>query len=448
MFLIEPRNGVPDTLNLAVAARRARARVLSNTLGSRLHGFPPPPVRPHPIRMAPTRNLVGQGWEGFRAFQVTNRLRNREAGLLEQIPGSFIVTAQRPQEPPKRLLPLLQEIIERLRVAPPRAQRKQLRLNLFPRAIHVSPTKSARIDKKFIGSHVLSSVFSSGRVRAEDAGFPILGKCRRLKVLSNNIATAVILKTRFALRWRGELPSRQWLDDRFKLFSRITLPSIKRQRLQDFEWAILTDPDWEDEVSQRVRDLNAPGRVTIIPVTAQGQTTKPELRDTVRRDRDRFLVVRLDSDDALAPDCLHQMLERTADLGPEGGLINLPQGVVLDWETGTVWKRRFRETYQGPFYGLAHGDADRLFDTGGDHRGARANRRIVTVNELSWLQTCHGGNIDNSTPSSPTRARLKDFLKKAWHAMSPSTLPIDDIEPVDSREGSVILRKFGVDPVT
>lgn len=262
--------------------------------------------------------------------------------------------------------------------------------------------------------------------------------------MSDTDATAVIVKTRFALRWRGAFPSREWLDQRFELFSRITLPSLRRQALQDFDWAILTDPDWEDEVAARFRELDAPGQITIIPVTAQGQTTKPQLRDQVRRDRKRFLVVRLDSDDALAPDCLGLMLTRAQEPGFEGGLINLPRGVVLDWESGQVWKRCFRESYQGPFHGLAHDDPDRLFDTGGDHRQARADRRVVSIEKPSWLQTVHGGNIDNRAPGNSGAERLKAFVRKAIDAVSASGLEIDDTEPVAPGEAAAILTDFGI----
>ncbi len=263
--------------------------------------------------------------------------------------------------------------------------------------------------------------------------------------MGDDDATAVIVKTRFSLRWRGELPSREWIDERLELLRRVTLPSLRAQTLQDFDWVVLTDPDWEERVIEEFSRLAVPARTTVVPVAFDGRTSRPELREAVRRERRRFLVVRLDSDDALAPDALERMSEAARGLGEEGGLVNLPEGAVLDWASGAIWRRRFRPHYQGPFCALAHSDIDRLFDTGGEHRHAREGRKLVNLDGVAWLQTVHSGNIDNRIVGRTVADRMKGFLKRAMDVVGPGGRVIDDVEPLDQGEAEAILGRFGID---
>ncbi len=257
-------------------------------------------------------------------------------------------------------------------------------------------------------------------------------------------AAAVIVKTRFSLRWRGALPSREWLESRFEMLKRITLPSLQAQTLPEFDWAILTDPELERDVAGLFRDVATPGRASIVPVGSTEPTVSEEATESLRRGRDRFLVVRLDSDDALAPDALERIVAASRTLGDDEGLINLPSGVVLDWETGRAWKRRFRERYQGPFYALTHSNRDRVLFSGGDHRQAREGRRIAVVPDVSWLQTVHPGNIDNRLPGRTVGERVKTFLKRTADALSPAEICIDDLEPLNPAESADFLERFGV----
>jgi hypothetical protein len=262
--------------------------------------------------------------------------------------------------------------------------------------------------------------------------------------VNRDAATAVIVKTRFSLRWRGDLPSRDWMEKRFELLRRITLPSLQAQTLTRFDWAILTDPALEGDVADLFRDLPTPGRTTIVPVAATEPTIPGETTESLRRGRDRFLVVRLDSDDALAPDALENIVEASRTLGEGEGLIDLPFGVVLDWESGRAWKRRFRGRYQGPFYALSHSNRDRVLFSGGDHRNARQGRDIAVVPGLAWLQTVHSDNIDNRLAGRTVGERMKTFLKRAADSLSPADICIDDLEPLNAHEGAALLEQFGV----
>ena len=109
-----------------------------------------------------------------------------------------------------------------------------------------------------------------------------------------------------------------------------------------------------------------------------------------------------------------------------------------------MWRRRFRESYQGPFYAVAHPTPKRMFDTGGDHRQARGSLPVVGIDGLSWLQTVHSGNIDNRIAGQSVAGRLKQFVKGAIDAVSPTNLVIDDLEPIEEREREGLLSEFGI----
>ena len=262
--------------------------------------------------------------------------------------------------------------------------------------------------------------------------------------MSQDAATAVIVKTRFSLRWRGELPTREWLGQRLELLKKITLPSLEAQTMGQFDWAILTDPALEAEVCELFREVDTPGRTTIVPVAATSPTVREEVSESLRRGRERFLIVRLDSDDALVPDALERIVCAAGDFGDEEGLVNLPSGVVLDWGTGRMWKREFRERYQGPFYALLHSNRQRVLFSGGDHRNAREGRRVAVVPGLSWLQTVHAGNIDNRLYGRTVAERIKTFLKRTVDSLSPADIAIDDVKPLSRDESSTVLERFGV----
>jgi len=256
--------------------------------------------------------------------------------------------------------------------------------------------------------------------------------------------TAVIVKTRFSLRWRGALPTFEWLRKRLDLLKAATLPSLKAQTMPHFDWAILTDPDLANVVSDLFRDLDLPGRPAIVPVAPTAPTMREDVTESLRRDRKRFLVVRLDSDDALAPTALEHIVAAAATCGDGESLINLPSGILLDWTTGKAWKRRFRDRYQGPFYALLHANRDCVLFSGGDHRTARAHRRVEIVPGTSWLQTVHSDNIDNRISGRTLNERIKAFLRRTADSLSPADIAIDDLEPLDAETAATWLGRFGV----
>lgn len=256
---------------------------------------------------------------------------------------------------------------------------------------------------------------------------------------------AVIVKTRFSMRWRAELPSRAWIDERFELLKRVTLPSLRAQTAPEFDWVVLTDPDWYELALSRFGELSLPGGViTVVPARADVGVTEPGLLEGVRRGRSRFVTTRLDSDDALAPACLQRIAEAASRFEDGVGLINLPSGAVLDWESGELWRRRFRDHYQGPFYAVMHPTPHRMFDTGGDHRRARGSLPVVALEGLSWLQVIHAGNIDNRIVGQSVAERLKEFVKGALDAVSPTQLVIDDMERINEPDAGRLLSEFEI----
>lgn len=250
--------------------------------------------------------------------------------------------------------------------------------------------------------------------------------------------SAVIITTRFSVRWKGVLPSEEWINHRFDLLKHISLPSLRQQTVQNIVWVLYTAPEWYGHVSDLFKSVTLPnGIIKVIP-----QNIKSKDLQDIHPEAERFMTFRLDSDDALSSKATERVLAASALEGGDKVLFNLPSGIQLNWTTGEMFYRTFRPHYQGPFLAVRNTSRDRILNTGGRHYEARRFfEKVVDVSGLNWVQVVHGGNLRNKVRKNIELDRL---LKRAAEViLGPQIITADSCR-VPSHLQQDLLAEFGI----
>jgi hypothetical protein len=162
--------------------------------------------------------------------------------------------------------------------------------------------------------------------------------------MNPNIGITVF--TRFSLWHKGSIPTQEWIESRFALLKKITLPSLNQQSYEKFVWLIASSPQWYERTCALFDGINARQgieiKVSTLPVPAH-------ILSSIHVDATRFVTVRLDSDDALQRDAIFRISVQSVVV-PDGYLLNMPFGYKLDWNTRKVLCCKYHDTYQGPFF--------------------------------------------------------------------------------------------------
>jgi hypothetical protein len=207
--------------------------------------------------------------------------------------------------------------------------------------------------------------------------------------------------TRFAIPFKEDDEfydqGREWIDKRFELFEKYTLPSVQAQTCKDFDWALVvnmefphwTDADWMRLVSYgyKVWCLN-----TVWDRECVGAEFDYGLCIKSRSDEDWYITSRLDSDDVLLPNYIEGIQSKFTE---EKQWIGFDNGLVYDVDTDTTYSRTYknspfvslvehRDTVKG-VYQLPHTAATKEF-----------NYVSVDTDEPGWMQVIHGSNVKNT----------------------------------------------------
>jgi hypothetical protein len=222
------------------------------------------------------------------------------------------------------------------------------------------------------------------------------------------VSPAPIVVTRLAVRHAGSHapPPEAWVRERVALLRRLGWPAMRRAG-HGIAWVLVVDAELRDLVADLIGPLDLPGGsihlaegVGFVPGTSDLRLDEP-----VHPTSDRFVTLRLDSDDALLPGSIDAVLA-AADGAVDGTLIDLPRGYQLDLERGELIEISYRRWRQGPFLALVHHDRSTMLDTGGEHTRARQGRAVLHVTTPAWIQGLHGANVSNGRVGTamPVRA--------------------------------------------
>lgn len=149
----------------------------------------------------------------------------------------------------------------------------------------------------------------------------------------------VFILTRFAIRPDSELDhfsgatgrplwrSPSWFEKRLPVFQRFTVPSVKNQSDQDFQWLIGVDDSIDSALIDKLADA-AKGVGTVVRV-ATDTTFDEEIGRQLRNRSGPYVTMRLDSDDALA----NGFVARLKKICRRPNYVyNFPHGVAYFWD--------------------------------------------------------------------------------------------------------------------
>lgn len=239
-----------------------------------------------------------------------------------------------------------------------------------------------------------------------------------------------IVKTRFGIRHRGNLPDEEWIQSRFELMKRVTYPSLLKQTHQGFVWMVLTSPHWYNRVYKMFNELPLPDSQTVIIA----EQKEMQGLDAIHPGVDDTVTIRLDCDDALFPNTIQSIVDACAG-STSDMLLDMPCGVQWNIETGNMAIIKNRPHYQGPFLAVRSTSRDRIGYTAGHHVKSRDEFDcVVTVEGIRWIQTINGSNWANQSEENIVRRVYKKGLRVA-SAIPPVRrmglqFPHDDVLPV------------------
>lgn len=196
-----------------------------------------------------------------------------------------------------------------------------------------------------------------------------------------------VLVTRMGIWFLGALAAEDWVERRLEFSRTIGQPAFEKLET-DWHWVWVTAAERFDQVSAA-----APEYVTVIRQELFPDSTDPVnlLTPNDAIPGERFLVARLDSDDAFLPEALDWAA--TQEWG-QRVLVNFPNG--WRWYLGKeVVTANILASYQGHFLAVTQESRERMFDTGGVHMKARRGREVVTYQPRAYLQMIHGENVTN-----------------------------------------------------
>ncbi len=196
-----------------------------------------------------------------------------------------------------------------------------------------------------------------------------------------------------------------WLAERFELFRRFCLPSVRGQTCQVFLWFVLLDKDTPPLFRRMVAALQ--GYPNFRPVYCGAfESVLPTVRQAVAEafpDAPWLLTTRLDNDDALARDfvaLLHAVVGGLEANGqtPEGELyINFPNG--LQYKDGVVYD--FYDATNA-FVSLLERNRPPHTVFWVDHPSIYGKAPVAQITAKPiFLQTLHGGNVYNYVRGEP-----------------------------------------------
>lgn len=196
-------------------------------------------------------------------------------------------------------------------------------------------------------------------------------------------------------------PGEAWLAERFEIFERFCLPSVRAQHNQRFRWLLRFDPATPERYLARVRDLAANVEIVFEPF-------RQRIARDVSRGVDFLIMSRLDNDDALHVDFTRYVRSR---LDGETKVVDV-KGYQLDVRDGRrdVYVGKYIETHRKPtpFISLmtpASGDAFPMVDAH-PHHDMGEHFPVDDSDLMYFLQIVHGRNASNKIVGRPFSGRL------------------------------------------
>jgi hypothetical protein len=202
--------------------------------------------------------------------------------------------------------------------------------------------------------------------------------------------------------WLDKRPN--WLEERFELFEKYTLPSIQAQTEKNFRWLLMCSrkhPQMNDAAIRRLESYAPDAEVFWLDIiNFNGQFGHwPEFANALRPlvDDEWVTTTRLDSDDIVSRHFIQRIREGASE---KEGSLGFKLGYMLEGDV--LYSRGY---LRGPFTSWVE-RAEKLKTVW--HRAHLQFRRSKDVGQKkrNWIQVVHGANLLNGI----ARAGLKNGI--------------------------------------
>ncbi|MDO5642011.1 MAG: glycosyltransferase [Paracoccus sp. (in: a-proteobacteria)] len=178
----------------------------------------------------------------------------------------------------------------------------------------------------------------------------VVGHCRFSYFGTSDTGRAIQdVDKAMALLWNP-----QRMAVRFHLFEKITLPSIRNQTDQDFQFAIIASEQMPGAFRDRLEALvEGDSNIRILWTSDPSikKASRPLMLEASNDRKDRALHFRLDDDDGLAADYVRR-LKLAAEPLDAPGVISFTRGIIGYLDHGTARHRPFRKLGIAIGYGI------------------------------------------------------------------------------------------------
>lgn len=214
--------------------------------------------------------------------------------------------------------------------------------------------------------------------------------------MSFSIVTRYNVRSSFSV---ADVNDPEWLAVRRDLFARFCAPFVRAQTDQDFAWFVFVDTDMPQEESDWLVEV---GGCQIIRCGSQTDGIN-QIRDLISTGYDLALMVRLDSDDSIAPTFVEQMRNVAQNNaahtleGGEGFVVCFGDGAEHDTQADAWFDRHYPGN---PFIGflepvLRERPARLIFHHAHYEMPKKYDTLTVRTDEPMWCIRVHGGNVAN-----------------------------------------------------
>ena len=216
--------------------------------------------------------------------------------------------------------------------------------------------------------------------------------------------------TRFNLKlwWKEDknhqsIQTKEWLEERFRLFETYTWPSIKAQTCQDFKWICLFDKDTPEIYKERIQRLQQEYD-SFLPYYCGEKETKlfqSYFRHLVYKNADKsqneLLTTYLDNDDAIHKDFIKDIQTRAKNL-KFNTIISFQYGIQYYEEMNIAVRIPYKNNHFLTYYERL---TEQIKTVWGFWHFSIFNYPHIAIELINnkhnpnWIETIHQGNIDN-----------------------------------------------------
>lgn len=230
-----------------------------------------------------------------------------------------------------------------------------------------------------------------------------------------------------SIRDRIKCSPDEWMEQRYELFTRFTLPSLQGQTCRNFTWIIFIDRQTPRHFREQLERV-ATSDMRIVELRG-GQ--RDFLKKEIQNAKETVITSRIDNDDAWHKDFVK--IIQTQYSRPTK-LINFFGSYWLDLKGKRVYHHRWRWYYR---FNQGIGNNPSMVERREDAKTVLAAHHSQLKKEVMWYQlkqitsgcyrlvVCHEHNLINSIKVGARRARevnpdvLRDFNVRLDQAQSP-----------------------------